>query len=130
MSAAGLSEALFARIAGLGGIVWYPLRLPDGTPPRGGAAGTYQRISGVPTHVHGNVVGLKQRRVQLAVYSDTYDAGLAAIRAVVAELDGTRGDWDGWDVTAMVIDDGEDIDPDNRGLFRQRLDLMLSTEAP
>lgn len=126
----GFSEAVFARLLGLGGIDWYPLRLPDGKPPRNGAAGVYQRISATPTHVHGNVVDLRPRRVQLTVYSDTYDAGLAAMRATIAALDGTRSLWDGWTFSAMVIDDAEDIDPDDRGLFRQRADLMLSTKAP
>ena len=127
---AGLSEAVFERLLGVGGITWYPLRLPDGKPPRGGAAGVYQRISSVPVHTHGAVVDLKPRRFQLTVYSDTYDAGLVAIRATIAALDGTRSLWGGWSVSAMVVDEAEDVDPDDRGLFRQRVDVMLSTKAP
>jgi hypothetical protein len=130
MSVDGLSEALWARLGLItdgpaGG--WWPLRLPeDVTLP----AGTYQRISSAPTHTHDGATALRARRYQLTIYSETYAAGLACARAVVAAIDGTRDDWSGWAVSAMLADEAEDIDPEPRGMFRQRVDVMLRTEAP
>ena len=129
MTAEGLPEALFARLSGIAnpGVGWYPLRLPDGCAL---PAGVYQRISSVPIPVHGDRVGLRPRRYQLTVYSSDYDSGLASIRLIRDALDGTRDVWDGWTVSAMLLDEAEDIDPDDRGLYRQRIDLLLKSEAP
>jgi len=124
---AGLAEALYNRVLAVTSCSWWPLRMPQGTPL---PAGVYQRISDAPTHTHGNVVDLRPRRFQLTVYSNTYDSGLAIARQVVAALAGTRGEWSGWDVSCMLADTAEDIDPDDRGLYRQRVDLMLSSKAP
>lgn len=125
----GLSEALWGELTGpsldlVGG--WYPLRLPDGCDL---PAGTYQRISATGPVAHDGAIALRTRRYQLTVYSERYLEGLEAARALVAALNATRGTWDGWEVTAFVADETEDIDPEPRGLFRQRVDVMLTSEA-
>lgn len=128
MSAAGLSEALFARLGAItSGTRWYPMRLPEGCDL---PAGTYQRISSVPTQTHSGSVDIRPRRYQLTVYSETYRAGLEVARDITAGLDGIRGTWSGWTVVAMLADDAEDIDPEPRGLFRQRVDVFLRSTAP
>lgn len=129
MTATGLSEALFDLLSTdlpiTGG--WFPLRLPDGVAL---PAGTYQRISSVGAQTHSGANSLRTRRYQLTVFSVRYVDGLSEARNIVAALNGTRSAWGGWDVTAMVADDAEDMDPEPRGLFRQRIDVMLSSEAP
>lgn len=125
----GLSEALFGNLTTgaldlPGG--WYPLRLRDGCAL---PAGTYQRISAAGPQTHSGGLALRTRRYQLVVYSERYTEGLDAARALVAALNGIRGTWDGWDVTAFVADEAEDIDPEPRGLFRQRVDAMITSEA-
>lgn len=127
MTAASLSESLVAFLDGLGGVTWYPLRLPESCAL---PAGTYQRISDVPVHTHDGVSSLRPRRYQLTIYSERYTEGLAAALVVVLALAGIRDTWSGWTVTSMLVDDAEDIDPEPRGLFRQRVDVMITSEAP
>jgi hypothetical protein len=107
---------------------WWPLRIPDGaTMP----AGTYQRISSAPSATtHSGGTALMRRRYQLTVFSDRHGAGLEAARDIVTTLNGVRTTMDGYDVTAILVDDAEDIDPEPRGLYRQRVDIMLTSEAP
>lgn len=127
MSAAGLSEALWPVLTTATGVPWYPLRLPEKvTLP----AGVYQRISGTPTQTHSGGLDIRLRRFQLTVYSEKYLEGVAVARDVVAAFNGTRSTWAGWDVSAILADDGEDIDPEPRGLFRQRVDVFLRSAAP
>lgn len=125
----GQSEGLFDYLtdnAPLAG-AWWPLRIPDGaTLP----AGTYQRISAVHAMTHSGGTARANRRYQLTVFSERYADGLAAARTVVALLNGTRSTMDGYDVVALLADEAEDIDPEPRGLFRQRVDVMLASEAP
>lgn len=126
---ATMAEALFAFLTASvplpGG--WFPLRLPDGvTFP----AGTYQRISTVRPATHSGGTAWAMRRFQLTIYSQRYGEGLAEAVTVIAALNGTRSDMDGFDVSATLAEEGEDVDPDNRGLFRQRIDVMLGSDAP
>jgi hypothetical protein len=126
----GLAEALWGELTAPtldlpGG--WYPLRIPEGADL---PAGTYQRISAVGPLTHDGGVALRTRRYQLTVFSQSYLDGLEAARSIVATLNGIRGTWDGWEVTAYIADDGEDMDPEPRGLFRQRVDVMITSEAP
>ena len=125
-----MSEALFGALGTMAPLAggWWPLRIPDGASL---PAGTYQRISSVPVALaHDGGSDLMRRRYQLSVYSDRYLAGLTAARTIVETLNGVRTTWDGWTVTASIADDAEDIDPDPRGLFRQRIDVLLTSEAP
>lgn len=129
MTTDGLAEALFDWLDSdqtlTGG--WYPLRLPDGvTLP----AGTYQRISGQAPLTHSGGLASRTRRYQLSIFSERYLEGLAAARDLIAALNGVRDTWDGWDVTAYIADEAEDIDRADRGLFRQRVDVMITSEAP
>ena len=125
----GASEALWDNLTTAAPLPggWWPLRLPDGvTLP----AGSYQRISTVRPITHSGGTEWAARRYQLAIYSERYAEGLDLARTVAAALNGVRETWDGWDVSAMLRDEAEDIDPEPRGLFRQRVDVMLGTEAP
>lgn len=126
----GLAEALVGALT-IGALDlpggWYPLRLPDGCVL---PAGTYQRISAVGPVAHDGALALRTRRYQLTVYSERYLQGLEAARALTLALNAVRDTWDGWEVTAFVADEAEDIDPEPRGLFRQRVDVMLTSEAP
>jgi hypothetical protein len=126
----GMAESLWDMLSSIvtlpGG--WSPLRIRDGAAL---PAGTYQRISGVPyATTHSGGTEQHRRRFQLTIYSERYSEGREAAKAVVAAMNGTRGDWDGYDVIATLADDAEDIDPDPRGLFRQRVDVMLGSDAP
>jgi hypothetical protein len=131
MTAAGLSEALFdwltSTVPLAGG--WYPLRLPDGA-MKDGVCGTYQRISTRRPMTHSGGTTWAQRRFQLTIYADRYTAALVAARDVVDALNGVRASMDGWDVSATIADEAEDVDPEPRGLFRQRIDVMLGSDAP
>lgn len=128
----GLSEGLFewltATVPLTGG--WYPLRIPDGEPGKGEVAGTYQRISTDRPATHSGGTAWRMSRFQLTIYSDRYAAGLDAARDVVAALNGVRVDMDGYDVSATLAGEAEDVDPEPRGMFRQRVDVMLGSDAP
>jgi len=133
----GMSEALFEFLTTTAPLTgkWWPLRLPESavasTAGDGMVAGTYQRISGVPAATtHSGGTSLMRRRYQLTIYSEQYAPGLDAARTVAALLNGTRQTMDGWSVSAILADDAEDVDPEPRGLFRQRIDVMLGSEAP
>ncbi len=125
----GISEALFDRLSTIAPLAggWYPLRVKDGAAM---PAGTYQRISTVRPVTHSGGTDWSMRRFQLTIYSETYASGLAAARDVVAALNGVRETWGGFDVSATLMDEAEDVDPEPRGLFRQRVDVMLGSEAP
>lgn len=124
--AEGLWDYLTTNVPLTGG--WWPLRIPDGaTTP----VGAYQRISGVPSATtHSGGTTLMDRRYQLTVFSDRYSPGLEAARDIVATLNGVKTTMDGYDVTAILVDAAEDVDPEPRGLYRQRVDVMLTSEAP
>jgi len=125
-----MASDLYARLTAIAPLPggWHPLRIPDGAAL---PAGVYQRISGVPyATTHGGGTDLKSRRFQLTVYSERYEEGRVAAATVAAALNGTRSAWaSGEDVSAMLADEAEDVDPDPRGLFRQRVDVMLGSEA-
>ena len=127
------ADVVFARLRGDPAITaavpggWWPLRLPEGvTLP----AGVFQRISAPRTYTHSGPVPLIDRRVQLDIYATGYEAGAAAMGVVAASLSGTVASWSGCSVRALIVDDGEGVDPDDRGLFRQRLDVSLLSSAP
>jgi len=90
----------------------------------------FQRISGPRSYTHSGPVTLIDRRVQLDIYATGYHPAEAAMAVVAASLSGTFDSWSGYPVRALIVDDGEGVDPDERGLFRQRLDVSLLSSAP
>ncbi len=127
-----LSTALIARlhdgaaIEAVMGKRWYPGRLIE-KPVF--PAGTYQRITGVGGHTHDGLITPRERRYQLSIYDTDYTRGDDARVVVIAELAGTRATWGTETVTCRLADDAEDIDPQPGGLYRQRVDLYLTSTA-
>jgi len=128
------SDALVTRLLDGGAIQavmgsrWYPGRLPES--PSQFPAGTYQRVAAPSQHAHDGALDLRERRYQLSIYDTDYSRGDEARAVVVSELDGTRGVWGGVTTSCRVADDTEDIDPEPGGLYRQRVDLYLTSTAP
>jgi len=127
------SDALITRLHDGGPIEaamgkrWHPGRLPES--PSQFPFGTYQRIAAPSEHAHDGALDLKERRYQLTIYDTDYSRGDEARAVLVAALDGTKSDWGGVDVSCRLADDTEDIDPEPGGLYRQRVDLYLTSTA-
>ncbi len=130
-----LADALVARLADGGAIEAvigqrvYPLRLPE--LPTGLPALVYQRVAAPGLSTHTGAFDNTERRFQLSIYDDDYSRGEEARAVILAELDGTSTVWGagGPTVTCRKADDAEDIDPEPGGLYRQRVDLYLQSNA-
>jgi hypothetical protein len=125
------SAALVAELATIvPSVRFHPLRIPDGALAGGAIAGTFQRISRVGSSTHSGGTSHKFSRYQLTIYSSAYTAGQDAAEAIAAALNGVRQTWaGGLDVSATLMDEAEDVDPTERGLYRQRIDVMLGSET-
>jgi len=120
------SAALVGQLATIvPAIRFHPGRVPDGaTFP----AGTFQRISRLGSSTHSGGSSHKFSRYQLTIYSERYTEGQDAAETIATALNGVRETWDGLDVSAVLVDEAEDTDPTERGLFRQRIDVMIGSE--
>src|SRR4051794_21756083 len=132
-----LTTAIKDLVAGCTGITaiigtnpmrYYPIRLPQ--PPIVYPAITYQRIDAQGVYSHSGYSGVKDVRLQLTIWAQTFDAADLlenAIRAITpVGLNGFHGTQSTVQIDRLFIVDGAtDFDPATQ-IHMRTLDLLLS----
>ena len=129
---ASIEQALTSRIQGdasVGAVIgdrFYPMKLPaQVTLP----AATYQKISNVPTHVHGAKAEQLRPRFQVTSWGATFSDAMSAANAIQTSLDGFEGTMGSGGNTkdvysCLLADDRHDNSPEV-GLYWVQRDYFI-----